>query len=151
LGDAELFETSHLHALADFLYSAGFGYVKDRRHVSGFQAHRFSTVPAPVAGWSVRRLDLVGLAMHEEPVAYVSDHLPRMDELRNAPTRRLDEFESRGLTALRGGEDLFVEERPPGLRLLGSIRNVPMCVECHGGARGDLLGAFSYRFGRTGK
>jgi hypothetical protein len=28
--------------------------------------------------------------------------------------------------------------------MLGLARSVKQCVACHGGARGDLLGAFSY-------
>ena len=40
--------------------------------------------------------------------AYVSDHLPSMDELRSATTRPLDNFETLGLIALCQGEDLFI-------------------------------------------
>ena len=28
--------------------------------------------------------------------------------------------------------------------MLGAIRSAKQCVQCHGGQRGDLLGAFSY-------
>jgi hypothetical protein len=126
------------------VYPAGFGFVKDRRHVAGFQAHQFSRVPQPVRQWQLQHLDLVGLLLHEAPVVYVSAHLPRMDELRKAPTRPLDVWEDAGLASLRGGEDLFVRETAEGLRMLGAIRSVKQCLECHGGQPGALVGAFSY-------
>src|SRR6185437_2554396 len=109
------------------------------------QPHQFSKQPAPVRRWSLKTLDLVGLVMHDEPVAYVSANLPRMDELRRAPTRPLDAFEAAGLESLRGGEDLFVRDTPDGQRrALGAIRSGKQCLSCHEGQRGELLGAFSY-------
>src|SRR5262249_55358553 len=87
----------HLESIVDFAHHRGFGYVKDRRHVAGFQSHRFSQVPKAEEHWEVRRLELVGLLLHEEPVVYVSENLPRMDELRGAPTRPLDPFEAAAL------------------------------------------------------
>ena len=134
----------HRAGLLDFINFENFGYVKDRRHVAGFQSHRFSKVPEPTDGWRIETLDLVGLLLHEKPVAYVSANLPRMDELKKAPTRPLDRFESGGLEKLRGGEDLVTAEAGANLRMLGAIRSARQCVDCHGGRRGDLLGAFSY-------
>ena len=49
------------------------------------------------------------------------------------------------LEAARAGEDLVAITTGPKVRLLGAVRNMSACVECHGGKRGDLLGAFSYR------
>ena len=66
----------------DFVNPVGFGFMKDRRHVAGFQSHAFSEVPDSTPRWCVERLDLIGLLLHPEPVAYVSDKLPAMDELR---------------------------------------------------------------------
>ena len=129
----------HLAGLLDFINSENFGYVKDRRHVAGFQSHRFSKVPDPTEGWRIETLDLVGLLLHKEPVAYVSANLPRMDELKKAPTRPLDRFETSAL------------EKSANLRMLGAIRSAKQCVECHGGRRGDLLGAFSYTLVGGGK
>jgi hypothetical protein len=129
----------------DFVNPKGFGFIKDRRHVAGFQEHQFSRQPDPTQGWALRTLDLVGLVVHEGPVAYVSANLPRMDELRKAPTRPLDPFETAGLAALRRGEDLFVRDTTDGRRrVLGAIRSGKQCLSCHGGERGELLGAFSY-------
>src|SRR5262249_52375121 len=90
----------HADNVLDFVYPVGFGYVKDRRNVAGFQAHQLSFPPEPAHSWQLQHLDLVGLLLHEKPVAYVSAHLPRMDELREAPTRALDVFETEGLASL---------------------------------------------------
>ncbi len=128
----------HYRNVFDFLSPEGFGYFKDREHVAGFQAHRFASSPG------VDSIELVGLLLHEKPVAYVSDELPRMDQLRMGPTRPLNDFESVGLAKLRKGEDLVVESMSSKMRMLGSIRSTKQCLECHGGQRGDLLGAFSY-------
>jgi hypothetical protein len=150
-------------SIRNFVFAAGFGYVKDRRHVAGFVPHRFLEVPSPTAQWEkpnktspspgvpptaerwkVRTLDLMGLLLHEAPVVYISDHLPRMAELRGAPTRPLDKFEALGLSVLRRGEDLFTSRDGKHLRMLGAVYSITQCVNCHGGERGDLLGAFSY-------
>jgi hypothetical protein len=134
----------HEGGVLDFVYPAGFGLVKEGRLVTGFQPHRFSRLPGPAERWAVARLDLVGLLLHEAPVAYVSESLPRMDELREAPTRPLDGFEATALEKLRRGEDLVLEGVAGRARMLGALRSAGECVRCHGGVRGDLLGAFSY-------
>lgn len=135
----------HRDSTVDFVNVAGFGYIKDRQHVAGFQEHQISQSPTPAQPWTLQTLDLVGLLLHDKPVAYVSAHLPRMAELRAAPTRNLDDFEGAGLSALQRGEDLFVRERGNERRMLGAIRAVRQCLSCHEVERGDLLGAFSYR------
>jgi hypothetical protein len=140
---------SHASGVVDFVHPDGFGYFKDRQHVAGFQSHQFSQAPSP-GRLRLQTLDLVGLLLHDEPVVYISDHLPRMDELREAPTRPLDDFETAGLAVLRRGEDLFVQAGTEGARALGAVRSTRQCLSCHGGQRGDLLGAFSYTFTRPG-
>jgi hypothetical protein len=142
-GDKEPLNRLHEDSVVDFAYPPGFGYVKDRRQVAGFLPHRFSRTPE-AKHWKLQSVDLIGLLLHETPVAYVSAHLPRMEELAQAPTRPLDTFEMVGLEKLRAGEDLFVYSPNKTLRLLGSIRAATQCTTCHGCARGGLLGAFSY-------
>jgi hypothetical protein len=134
----------HSLGLEDFVYVNGWGYVQDRLQVAGFQSHRFSQVPRPTVHWSIHALDLVSLLLHDEPVVYISDRLPQMDKVHDVPTRPLDNFETAGLEALRRGEDLFLGEVTDGLRMLGAVRSIKQCLDCHGGERGDLLGAFSY-------
>jgi hypothetical protein len=126
----------------------GFGYVKDREHVRGFQAHQFHSMPSfpesSQARWLIQKIELVSLLTHEEPVVYLSDHLPRMDELRAAPTRKLTDFEKLALETLKGGGDLKVQSSANRIQVLGSIRAVTQCMKCHDVERGELLGAFSY-------
>lgn len=137
----------HLRGLDDFVYPDGWGHVRDRARVAGFVAHRFSEVPKADA-WAVHRVELVGLLRHREPRVYLSDKLPAMDELRAAPTRPLDAFETAGLAAVRAGEEGFAAQKADVLRYLGAVRSARQCVDCHGGHRGDLLGAFSYTLRR---
>jgi hypothetical protein len=75
------FAKLHISSLVDFVNPDGWGYVKSRTEVAGFRPHRFSRVPEPVEKWEVRRVELIGLLLHEQPAVYVSEHLPRMDEL----------------------------------------------------------------------
>lgn len=134
----------HAASVLDFANPAGFGYVRDRNRVAGFQPHGFSRIPKAADALAVRRVELVGLLKHPAPVVYVSDKLPAMGELRDAPTRPLDAFEAAGLAAARRGESLYAEQAGATVRAVGSVRSVRQCVGCHGGERGDLLGAFAY-------
>jgi hypothetical protein len=140
----------HQKSVIDFANPQGFGYVRDRDHVAGFQSHRFSAMPKlDSAGpesrrWRIDRLELASLLTHEEPVVYISEHLPRMDELREAPTRPLTSFEKIALETLRQGENLKLEAGPDRILMLGSIRALKQCMPCHSAKRWALLGAFSY-------
>ena len=92
----------------------------------------------------MRSIELVSLLLHDAPRVYATTDLPRMDKIRTVPTRSLDRFEETGLLELKVGEDFFTSETPKGVRMLGAIRSIEQCVQCHGGECGDLLGAFSY-------
>jgi hypothetical protein len=141
--DRESLAGLHTGGLLDFVNPQGWGYVQRRDRVAGFLPHRFSKVPEAET-WTVQRVELVGLLKHPEPVVYLSDRLPAMAELRDAPTRPLDAFETAGLEEVRRGDDGFAARRGDAARFVGGIRSARQCVECHGGERGDLLGAFSY-------
>jgi hypothetical protein len=140
----------HENGFIDFVNARGFGYFKDRNHVAGFQTHQFREIPKYESKdkenprWRIQRLELVSLLKFAQPAVYLSEHLPRMDELREAKTRALDEFEKRGLQSLRQGEDLEYEATADRIRMMGSIRCLQQCTDCHYVSRGDLLGAFSY-------
>lgn len=131
----------HLARILDFLNIAGFGHSKDRR-AAGFQPHGFAKESGLKGDWTADRIDLIGLVVHPEPVVYLTDRLPTMTEARTAKTRKPDAFEADALAKFRAGGDLVTGD---GGRMVGSIRSANQCVECHGGNRGDLLGAFSYR------
>ncbi len=103
-----------------------------------------SATPKCAGWWKLASVELVGLVVHEKPVAYVSDLLPRMDVLRQSPIRELDAFETQGLAALQDAGTLFLRLQSRRLRLLGAIRATKQCTTCHECERGDLLGAFSY-------
>jgi len=142
-------DSMHEDACMDFINPWLHWLFKDIRHVGGFQAHGLSKAPKDNERYKLQTVDLVGLVVHPKPVAYVSDKLPAMDELREAPLRDLNAFEASGLKALQDGDEVFVREMPDkSLRMLGAIRALKQCVDCHGGARGDLLGAFSYELRR---
>lgn len=135
--------TLHTDGVLDFVNPRGWGYVRSRDAVAGFIPHRFSKVPA-ARTYAVQRVELVGLLKHPEPVVYLSDRLPAMADLRDVPTRHLDAFENAGLERVRNGEDGFAASRGEVVRFVGGIRSAKQCVQCHGGERGDLLGAFAY-------
>ena len=142
----------HRDSIADFLSPTRFGYVKDRQHVAGFQSHQFNhphdfqQPERDSERFRLRRLELVSLLKHEEPGVYVTENLPRMDELQEVPIRPLDDFERVNLRRLWQGDDLAVDQHDDHLRMLGAIRAGKQCLSCHEAQRGDLLGAFSYHF-----
>ena len=147
LPDAMLRDLLGFHAtsIGSFVNFKGFGYLKSRSEVAGFTPHAFESEPKPAKPYVLERLELVGLVCHPEPAVYVSEFLPRMTELDAVATRPADGFEATALKKLVAGEDLVAITTGPKVRLLGAVRNMSACVECHGGKRGDLLGAFSYR------
>jgi hypothetical protein len=124
------------------------GYVRDRQHVAGFRSHAFHKDPTEPKGWTLQRLELVGILKFAKPVVYQTQRFPSMEEAADVPTRPLDAFESESLTALLRGENLVARESSKQLRLFGSIRATNQCMSCHHGERGDLLGAFSYQLSR---
>lgn len=142
------FQDVHRDSIVDFVQSAYFGYQKDRQHVAGFKPHAFSERPTMPDCYVVNRIELIGVLMHQQPVVYLSDHLPRMEDLKQAKTRELDDFERKALEQFRSGRDLVFQEHASGIRMVGAIRSVNQCTTCHGSQRGQLLGAFSYQIGR---
>ncbi len=145
----------HSISLRSFINTRGFGYVnKVNRQIAGFQEHHFYEEPGKDENqvthpWKVQRIELVSLLKHPEPCVYLSDNLPRMDELRKAKTRPLDGFEAARLPNLLKGDDLSFVQTESAVRVLGAIRAAKQCLDCHSVERGDLLGAFSYRLGRA--
>jgi hypothetical protein len=95
--------------------------------------------------WEPKSVDLVGLLTHEQPVVYVSENLPAMEDLKKTPTRPLDAFETAGLGSLQKGETHYVRSRDGIVRMLGAVRAKSDCLACHETRQvGELLGAFSY-------
>lgn len=93
----------------------------------------------------------MSLLRHDKPEVYISEHLPQMDRLHGQPTRPLDSFEQYALEVLVQGEDIFITKCDEGARMLGAVRSTKHCIACHGGERGELLGAFSYAVTSDGR
>jgi hypothetical protein len=146
---SEEFEQLHVKGFLDFFNIKRFGWIQDRRRVVGFVPHQFNLMPRTKL--EVKSLELVSLLKFDEPLVYVSKNLPRMDELKDAPTRALTPFEKTAHAQLEKGEDLQIKRSPPPIEMLGSIRATTQCLECHDAKRGDLLGAFSYRLVPAGQ
>lgn len=127
-----------------FLPKGSFGLFRSRDAVAGFQPHQFNEAPRWEGDWQIQNIELVSLLLHDVPVVYVSDSLPRMADVGKVPTRPTDFFESKGLAKLKEGEELFAKRKGDEMRLLGAIRAAKQCADCHAAQRGDLLGAFSY-------
>ena len=143
-----------LDSIEDFANPSGFGFIKDRWHVAGFESHRFSAVPGPAGQWEVRNIELVSLLLHDQPEVYVSDRMPEMKKAHETPTRPLDRFERFGLDELERGEDLFISEAGDGLRMLGatSVQVISAWTATAGGRgpAGGGGGAFSVQPGSLG-
>lgn len=152
---ADYFEQHQLY----FANPNSFGYFLDRKHVAGFLPHAFVAsqdwiYPIPRSPeeakalksdkWVISSLELVSLLKHEQPVTYVSDRLPKMDELKEAKTRPLTEFESQSLKTLVDGREVVASATPNRILMLGALRASKSCIYCHYVESGELLGAFSY-------
>ena len=140
----DILEKMHHASVVDFVNPKGFGYFMDREHVRGFQPHHFHLMPEIERVWRVRSVELLGLVMHDEPVVYLSDNLPRMQDLAKGRIDHYQNSEQRGLVMLRSGSDTVAENSSETIHMLGAIRALRSCVACHDVERGQLLGAFSY-------
>ena len=116
----------------------------------GFRPHGMTRPPGdPLRPeWVLRRIELIGLVTRDEPVAYPSASLPRMEGAAGRETRALTAFEVTALKQFSGDRWLVAEERGDRLRALGALPAAAACAECHGVEEGRLLGAFSYDFVR---
>jgi hypothetical protein len=156
--------TTLMNVLADhqdrFADPRSFGHVMNLDRVAGFRPHAFLVRPQLAfddppepeeseSTWRITRLELVSLLMHDEPAVYVSKSLPRMSELTERPVMRaLDSFEQSSLAKLEGGENIVSQTSLNHIEMLGAIRAVNQCLQCHQVERGALLGAFRYTLHR---
>ena len=141
------FHSFHMTGMHNFLVPSKFGYVKDRQHVAGFTPHGFRYLSPDLREnkkWRVDHVQLIGVLTQEQPVVYLTDKMPSMEQIRQDKTRSLDFFEEAALPSLRAGEDLYIVSKGDTLRMLGALRATKTCQKCHDAEIGDLLGAFSY-------
>lgn len=141
----------HVAALDSFIASDRQGYVRSVDQVAGFESHGLEAMYEPgrccndsAPKWQVSRLELVSLLRHEEPRVYIADTIPTMDQLADAPHRALNDFEKSALPQLAAQKDIVFRDQPDHVLMLGAVRAGKMCLECHEGKRGKLVGAFSY-------
>jgi hypothetical protein len=141
------FHFYHDGGLSDFLYPEGFGYMRDRNQVAGFQAHGFRYLGVAEHEkwrWRVQHILLIGMMRQESPVVYLTDRLPSMEQIREGKTRAPDLFETAGLAALKDGEDLYLARKGDTVRMLGAVRATRTCQQCHDVSVGQMLGSLSY-------
>jgi hypothetical protein len=127
---------AHERTINVFTTASGFGFVR----------MRVFTNPRGIetGAKEIDRAELVSLLKEEQPAAYVLDEMATPPRARVARRRSLDEFEERGLQAVRHGADLVWSPEAPQ-RMFGAVRARQGCLDCHPGVReGDLLGAFSH-------
>lgn len=172
LPSIEALSQFHLSGQLNFVNANSVGLVRDREHVAGFLPHQFRSLPElvdaeqlkrvprgvdkapaeqpkePGERWLVRRLELVSLLRHEEPVAYLAERLPSMKELRGSKTRALTPQEKQSLKLLEDGENLVIASTTNRIVMLGAIRAGRSCQQCHHTERGALLGSFTYELHR---
>jgi hypothetical protein len=100
-------------------------------------------------GYELKTLELIGVARHPDPVAFViGTHTERSEPAR---TRSLDGFERRAIASLRSGQEVVARTTPTGRQVVGAIRATAACASCHAtSAERDVLGAFSYTLTRVG-
>ncbi len=137
--DADPFSGPHrLHDLTVALFESQSGFGFWRMMIS--KNDRGVWVSSRV----VDRVELVSLLTDYQPSVYVLDEMATPVLARQAKRRPLDEFERRGLDAVRRGEELVWTREAP-TRMFGAIRARADCLDCHANAtEGDLLGAFTY-------
>lgn len=156
LPSVQTMEQFHFSSEQSFVDPTAFGYVKDRSQVAGFSSHGMSHIQRVSSFrrrpwytraeelWAICRMELVSLLKHEEPVVYISRNAPRMEELREAKTRPLNDFEKSGLQELLNGRDVVLNSSLNRIEMLGALRAAKECLQCHRVERGALLGVFSY-------
>jgi hypothetical protein len=143
----------HQHFLERFRSAVGLG--RSRMVSPSLRVHDDMllslTVPSEDASppetirYQLESLELIGIARHAAPVAFViGSHTDRSRVERTRPLRR---FELRALASLRSAnDDVVAETTNIGRDSVGAIRATSECTSCHSTSKeGDLLGAFSYR------
>jgi len=161
----------HADATHEFTRPDSWGLLKDKKQVAGFLPHTLKLAPSTwarerhdeknpikdkdgkitsyplIERWAVRKVELIGLLMHEKPVVYLNEgnKLPTMAAVKEAKTRELERFETDALKELAAGKEaVHVAATVNQVRMVGAIRMAESCMKCHEGKQGDLLGAFTY-------
>jgi hypothetical protein len=114
----------------------------------------------------VKEMQLIGIAKHDPPVAFVLENsmaisphrpsgkdaeIPPMGNMKDYKTRSLTDDERRAIATLEanGNQEVVVTGQvltlsPAPVVVVGPIRATKSCLDCHDVKEGELLGAFSY-------
>lgn len=108
-----------------------------------------STTTPPAQAYGLDELELIGVARHSTPVAFIiRDHRNHAATL---ATRELTDFEKQSLDEFRGGKDVVVQSSRRGRIAVGALRAQQSCIECHESFKvGDVLGALEYHLSPVG-
>lgn len=143
----------HFAGLVDFFNTTTFGLKVSSKKTIGFEPHAFHFSAEPVMyqadRYLLKRLQLISVRRFDEPRVYVLNHLPRMDQLlaEDVALRTPNTFELQSLTNIEKlNEDVVTDIIDDRLLMVGSIRAVQSCLDCHAANHGELLGAFTYQF-----
>jgi len=156
----------HEASLFDFVHPDGFGLKVGPRQYRGFVPHAFYQSPVEfdptgTGLLKLEKLQLISLRRFDTPLAYDLDYLPRMDHLDSddIATRKLSQFELDALKTLQERTDQLPEgeDDPPisdvvllegeqRIEMVGAIRAINSCLECHNAKQHEMLGAFTYQF-----
>ncbi len=116
-----------------------------------------------VEAYRVDKLELIGLAKHDPPVAFVINRHSAFQSFGRSsnsypnepatPTgiRPLTDFETSALAEIKTGQDVVTQPEADGTCLIvGAVRAQQACIQCHSGYQvGDALGAFSYHLSKV--
>jgi len=102
------------------------------------------------AAYRIYSLELIGIAMHDPPVAFVV--VRHKDNAASLNNRILTDFEVNALKELLAGKQVVDQQEKTDRIVVGAVRAEQSCIQCHDGAKvGDLLGAFSYHLSLVDK
>jgi hypothetical protein len=133
----------HAHFKDSFLGADGNGF--SRMIAPQMVINDFMWLTLDTETYKLGTLELIGIAKHDSPVAFVaSRHRRPADQARQ--TRELTTFETEALRKLSAGAELSSETQGNRRSVVGALRADQNCILCHSGYKaGDVLGALSYR------
>jgi hypothetical protein len=142
----------HDYIVGTFVATPGFGSERmggmmlqldpnQRLELSGEQALTDDAGGGAPEAWTIKTLELIGVARHEQPVVF-----SRVAHGIVGSTRSVNDVEQKALTRLRSGSNIVIGQASEAHASLvfGAIRAQTGCIRCHQAQLGDLLGAFRY-------
>ncbi len=114
------------------------------------EAHMDGPASMSTGTYRIYSLELIGIAMHAPPVAFVV--VRHRDSAASINNRELTDFEEEAIKQLQAGKQIVDRLTKTDRLMVGAVRAEASCVSCHTDAKvGDLLGAFSYHLSLVDK